>query len=108
MPGQQIPSPDNVLKSFDKVLTNASGTLAQLRSLESAIDAFQKYKVILAGGEWKLTIKELSYPNHADLKRISSSLFSVTTDRLASISGGLTVLAARGAFSLMIFGFCAK
>jgi predicted PurR-regulated permease PerM len=103
MPGQQIPPSEDVLKALEDARTSDPGTLSHLKSLESAIEAFQKYRVILAGGEWKLTIKELSYPDQAELKRWSSSLFSVTTDRLASISGALTVMAARGAFSLMIF-----
>jgi predicted PurR-regulated permease PerM len=102
-PGNQIPSPDNVSKAFNRLNTSPPGTLAHLKSLDAAIDAFHRYKVILAGGEWRLTIKELSYPDRSDVQRLTNSLFSVTTDQLASISGGLTVLAGRASFSLMIF-----
>ncbi|RLS28471.1 MAG: AI-2E family transporter [Planctomycetota bacterium] len=103
MPGHPVPSADEVLEALNQANRSIPGTLAHLKALESAIESFQQYKVILAGGEWRLTIKELSYPDRSDLQRFTGSLFSVTTDRLASISGALTVLAARAAFSLMIF-----
>jgi predicted PurR-regulated permease PerM len=103
MPGQQVPTPDDVMAAFNRTRASVPGTLDHLKSLETAIEMFHRYKVVLAGGEWKLTVKEVSYPNRSDVQRMTSSLFSVTTGRLASISGGLTVLAARSAFSLMIF-----
>jgi predicted PurR-regulated permease PerM len=99
----QAPSPDDVTAFLEDARTSDPGTLAYLRSLDAAIAAFHRYKVALAGGEWRLTIRELSYPDRSDLERLRSSVLSATTGRLASISGGLTVLAVRASFSLIIF-----
>lgn len=103
VPPQFCPSAERMSKAFDAALVSPPGTLNYSKSLTTLNDEFDAYKVILAGGPWRLVIKELSYPDRSDLKQLSRTAFSVTTDHLASISGGLTVIAARSAFSLMIF-----
>ncbi len=103
VPPRLQPSEDGMLKAFETALANEPGTLRYFQSLTTLSDALDAYKVTLAGGPWRLVIKELSYPDRSDIRQLTQTAFSVTTDHLASISGGLTVLAARSAFSLMIF-----
>lgn len=103
VPPQLRPSADRMVKAFEAALANEPGTLSYFQSLTTLSDELDAYKVTLAGGPWRLVIKELSYPDRSDVKQLTQTAFSVTTDHLASISGGLTVLAARSAFSLMIF-----
>jgi predicted PurR-regulated permease PerM len=101
--GRKVPVPDHVLAAFEEAHRSTPGTLSHLQAIESIISAFRAYRVVLAGGEWKLTIIDLSYPDRAALEQLTSNAFSVTPNRLADISGGLTMVAARSAFSLMIF-----
>ncbi len=96
-------SVEQLVAAFQAAEKSEPGTLQYIRDLETVESAFHSYKVILAGGPWQLAAKELSYPDRAQVQGLMQSLFSMTTDRIASISGALMVLAARFSFSLMIF-----
>jgi predicted PurR-regulated permease PerM len=103
MPHTPVPDPAGLLQALATANSTHPGTLAYRQALESAVDAFADYKTALAGGDWRLTLKELAYPKRADVEELSSRLFSLTTDRIAGISSAMMMLAGRMAFSLMIF-----
>ncbi|MFO0426218.1 MAG: AI-2E family transporter [Pseudomonadota bacterium] len=103
LPGRSAPPADDVLEAFERARKSVPGTFSYLKAVESAVSAFHDYRVVLAGGEWRLTIIELSYPDRSVLEQLTTRVFAVTPDRLADISSGVTVAAARTTFSLMIF-----
>lgn len=79
------------------------GSLEYQRALAVAAEAIRSYRTTIAGGEWKLPLKEMANPSHEDLRRLVSHFSSVTTGNIASIGGVMSVIAARTGFSLLIF-----